>query len=237
MIVAEPDGGLRVITQHDHAALAADLLALWRRGGLAEHRWRDEILRATREHDNGWQETDAAPQLADDGGVHDYRSVPDELRRQIWLRGCRRYADEHPLATALIVAHCEYLHRDRRDDRRWSGFFDRIDELWEDLRDADPESDAIVEAYPHLRRADGLALALCEDAPESDLGDGYRLERLAGGGRDPVDYRLEPFPFAGKTRFRVPARTLDRRSWPSAVDLAADLARARWTRAEFILQE
>lgn len=236
MIVADLESGLRVITQHDHAALAADLLALWRRNGVVENRWRDEILRATREHDNGWQESDAAPVLNADGGLHDYRSAPEELRREIWLRGCRRLADERPLETALILAHCLYLHRDQRTNAAWSGFFAQLTDLRDAIEEANPDATAIGDFYPHLRRVDWLALALCEDAREVDLGDGSRLERLGDDASDAARYRLTPFPFAGTTRFRVSARYLERRSWPSSVDLVGDLARARWTRAEFVLQ-
>lgn len=235
MIACDHDGGLRVITQHDHAALAADLLALWRRGGVADNRWRDEILWATREHDNGWQEPDAAPSLTADGCIHDYRSVPDELRREIWLRGCRRFAGERPLATALILAHCEYLHRDQRDDPEWHDFFGHLADLKLALAEADPDAEMIVDAYPHLRRVDWFALTLCENAPTADL-DGARLQRLGDAEAEPARYRLTPFPLAGTTRFRVPARYLERRSWSTSVELAADLARSRWIQVEFLLQ-
>ncbi len=147
MIAAGGDGGLTLVTQHDHAALAADLLALWRVDGIAERPRRDTILWAAREHDNGWQESDAAPLVDATGRVQDYRSLAAPLRREIWLRGCRRYADREPLGSWLIVEHGLQLHRRLRDDPDWSDFFDSLDSLQTELVEQCPEIEVISDAY------------------------------------------------------------------------------------------
>ena len=63
MIVTTAPPGSRLVTQSDHARLAADLLRLFRLPELLEHPRRELLLRAIAEHDNGWWETDAAPRL------------------------------------------------------------------------------------------------------------------------------------------------------------------------------
>jgi len=54
MLVRALDASLLVVTQADHARLAADLLALLRLPELAGHPRRAELLRAVADHDNGW---------------------------------------------------------------------------------------------------------------------------------------------------------------------------------------
>ena len=63
MIVTAAPPGSRLVTQADHARLAADLLRLFRLPELLEHPRRELLLRAIAEHDNGWWEADAAPRL------------------------------------------------------------------------------------------------------------------------------------------------------------------------------
>ena len=63
MIVTTAPPGSRLVTQSDHARLAADLLRLFRVPELVEHPRRELLLRAVAEHDNGWWEADAAPRL------------------------------------------------------------------------------------------------------------------------------------------------------------------------------
>ena len=50
-----------LITQPDHAALAARIMEHWRADGLPQSPRRAAILRAIEQHDNGWDEIDIAP--------------------------------------------------------------------------------------------------------------------------------------------------------------------------------
>ena len=235
MIAARGDSGLTVITQHDHAAMAADLLALWREGGIAAHRQREVILWATREHDNGWQESDAAPLVGHGGNLLGYRSVPASLRREIWLRGCQRYTDNEPLGSWMIIEHGRQLHQSQRDEPAWADFFDALDSLQAEIGERCPEVDEINGDYDYLRRVDTLSLALCERVRSAELESGFFLQRV-----DDVDevltYSLKPFPFAGSTRFRVAARNLSQEKWETSSRLLSDLVRARWQRVEYLLQ-
>ena len=53
MIVFREGDRLRLVTQPDHAAFAADLLSLFRLPDLVDHPRRADLLRAVRLHDNG----------------------------------------------------------------------------------------------------------------------------------------------------------------------------------------
>ena len=251
MIVVPEDGRLGIVTQADHAHLAGEVLSLWRADGLPENPRRPDVLFAAREHDNGWREADSAPRVdPDTGRPHDFRSLPDGPRIEIWRRGTERYAGSRPYATLLVCRHARALHADRRGDARWEEeLFEPLDELEEDLAEA-------VEAL----RVEGMAAGAAGgggDAagfldPEETEAD-YRLVRLAdvvslaacGGWTEPVEvpgagaatYRVEPaadrvlldpFPLAGTTTFRVRRRTVTDRPYRSSVDLIGELAAARW---------
>lgn len=226
MIVTRQETGLRIVTQPDHARVAAEMLSLWRGDGLPEHPRRDDLLLAVREHDNGWRETDAAPRVdPETGAPYGFLDLPDEPRRELWLRGALRYADERPGAAALITRHGIGLHEDRRAARAWTEFFTTLEERLEELLEragydaADLESD-----YRWLRLADALSLDAC-----GALGGGSGTETTRVERRD-LDLTLDPFPLAGATTFDIPCRHIPNRRYDSDTDLAVEMASARWTR-------
>ena len=89
MIVAPVDGGLRLITQPDHAALAGRVMGEWRAGGLPTHPRRESILRAVAAHDDGWLEVDAARAsargVARDAGPDGDRAETERLHRDRYV--------------------------------------------------------------------------------------------------------------------------------------------------------
>jgi hypothetical protein len=223
MIVIPRAQSLRLVTQPDHARLAAQVLALWRADGFPGHPRRLDLLTAVREHDNGWREADAAPLLDAGGRPVDFRAAPDTLRREVWLRGVERYAGEQPYIALLTARHALHLHRDRRELEDWRPAFERLDGLWEELLERTSLGAEGAETdYRWLLLADTLSLALCEAI------DGF--DHLSWRGTpSPSGLRLEPFPLAGSTTFRLPCRTIPDRRYGGEADLAAALGSARWT--------
>lgn len=224
MIVTKPAAALRLVTQPDHARVAAELLSLWREDGLPEHPRREELLFAAREHDNGWQETDAAPRIDPASGrPYGFRELPARLRIDLWARGVERHLAEHRYPALLIATHADRIHSDRRGQPDWQAFFDQLDRLIEELQQssgATPEE--LADDYRWLRLADQLSLVACGDNPALDL-DGRKASRQDGR------ILLDPFPFAGATTFTVPSREIPDRPYGSDTDLTVELATARWT--------
>ena len=103
MIVRTEHDGVIPITQPDHAHLS---------GRIMEHcvplrasPRRASILRAIREHDNGWTEEDAAPTIDPaTGRIADFVNIPLHVRHGVWPRGVARLADD-PWAAALVAQH------------------------------------------------------------------------------------------------------------------------------------
>ena len=116
-MILRPNGSSQLlITQPDHAALAARVMRQWRADGLLQSPRLPSILLAVEEHDNGWREVDTAPLVdASTGRVLDFIGAPEEIRRPVWPRGVDRLADT-PYAAALVAQHALHIYRRYRDN-------------------------------------------------------------------------------------------------------------------------
>lgn len=231
MIVSRRHDALRLVTQSDHAHLAGEMLSLFRLAELVDHPRRGRLLRAVREHDNGWREVDAAPPVdRRSGRPHDYRSLPDEIRRELWDRGARRFVGEDTYVALLVVRHARHLHDERRAETAWVPWLAALEDLdAELLEECGLAAEEVAADYRWLAIADRLSLALCEAADDRfDIGPfGVVVEGDT--------LRLEPFPLAGRTTFRLSCRHLPDRRYDGDRDLGSALARARWERVELRL--
>lgn len=237
MIVVPEESRLLVVSQHDHALLAREVLSLWRADGLPEHPRRDELLFAAREHDNGWREADSAPRVDPaTGRPHDFTTVPPDVRIEIWLRGAARYAGRRPRAALLITRHALALHRDRRGEEPWEEeLFAPLDERYEELLEETGADEEAVEAdYRFLELADALSLAACgrwtDWTHRNGIGErgGYRFRYRPDGRGAAGELLLDPFPLAGATTFRVRCRRIPDRAYRGDADLGGELALAPW---------
>ena len=216
MIVTTAPTGSRLVTQSDHARLAADLLRLFRVPELLEHPRRELLLRAVAEHDNGWWEADAAPRLdAERASALDFRHVAADLRQEIWRRGVERFATENPYLAALLATHALRLSRPGRRSPRGRTFgpaaLNDAWSCWRGRRES-PVTREVDDRW--LALADGLSLAVCAGEPGwIDLAP-WRLEsaapwhRRGSCRRAAIEVALEPFPFAGATVFELSCRWL-----------------------------
>lgn len=223
IVVTEQDTWL-FITQPDHAAFAAELLSLWLLEGLPDHPRRSELLFAVREHDNGWREADAAPRWdSERRRPHDFLTLPREPRIEIWERGVSRFAGEHPYAALLITRHARRLLGERRGDPAWDGLLETLDELESGLAEETGATEKQIAADDRLvDRADLLSLVVCNGWTEPFERHGFRGQLQEG------TLRLDPFPLAGATTFRIPCRRVPARDYGREALLGVELVTARW---------
>jgi hypothetical protein len=226
MIVRASGSSLQLISQPDHAALAARVMKAWRADGLAASGRRSDILVAVEEHDNGWREVDAAP-LVDEatGRLLDFLAAPPDVRRAVWPRGVSRL-DGMPYAAALVAQHALHIHRRFRDEASWAGFFRDMETAREHhlaaagLRNRDD----LRRDYLFVRIGDLASLAFCNAWTEpqtDDSGSGYGMH-LEGD-----VLVVNPDPFEGReVKLEVPARVMPARSYRSADDARAAYAAA-----------
>lgn len=185
---------LLLIQQVDHAALAERLIGAWRPGDFKESSRRDEILFATRRHDDGWIDEDAAPLVdSESGGLLDYVHAPDDVRRGIWPRGVERLSP-FPYPAALVAQHALHLFEKYRADPEWTAFFERMERLRDaNLAAAPRTNEDLRRDYFFVRMADLLSLQFCDDWREPQrFGD---FESCWDGTR----LTVTPDPFGGAT--------------------------------------
>jgi Protein of unknown function (DUF3891) len=227
MIVHDEGPDLLVITQTDHARFAGELLSLWRTDGVADHPRRDDLLFATREHDNGWRESDAAPTLnPDTGRPHDFLTLPRGERNEIWARGPARFEDKRPYAALLITLHGLAVNRDPAPrDKAWKALLTALAKRKEHLLEATGTAEVVaLDDYRFVDLTDALSLAACNRWRDPVERHGFKARY------DPEIHTLyvEPFPLAGATTFQLPARRIPKRRYQGDADLGGELAAATW---------
>ena len=160
MIVRPAGGALHLITQPDHAALAGRIMTHWTSLAAAERR--DDILRAIRDHDNGWREPDAAPTIDPaTGAVLDFVGVPAAVKQGVWPRAVAGLADR-PWAAALVAHHAVTVYDRFRNDPDWASFFARMEHLRaEQLTLVSGTMEMLIRDYVYVRLGDLASLAFC----------------------------------------------------------------------------
>lgn len=254
IVTATDDGGLRLVTQNDHAAWAADLLSAW--PGLLDWcvqlfpedpaRLRRLVLDATRHHDNGWLELDSAPSIQRDGTPHDFQNLPSDERSALWQRGAERYRDSRPAMTTLILRHALYLLslggeppaavvRELEED---------LDLLLEEMCERDDDHAWLHRqlselAYDWVQLADAISLEVCASRKEEvrlqapalasapRLGP-FEIEIACQEAACRQTLRLRPFPFKGTLTLPIRCRFVRRQRFESSTDLVLALAADRW---------
>ena len=218
MIVRPATGVVQLITQPDHAQLARRIMERCR--ALADHPRRDAILHAIAEHDNGWNEEDAAPFVTPAGRVADFIGVPVEVRQRVWPRGVGRLAN--PWAAALVAHHAVTVYERYRPDPQWSSFFAQM----EAMRDARVREHGLSFAdlaadYPFVRLGDLASLAFCT-ASTDEQGFGAWAVKLSG-----QRVTVTPGSFDGVViEIEVAARELAARPYDTHQDLRSALRTA-----------
>jgi hypothetical protein len=182
-----------LITQPDHAALAATIMRGWDSGGLPESPRHVAIMLAIQAHDNGWQEADAEPCLDPaNGRVLDFVHVPEDVRHAVWKRGVARLAGE-PYAAALVAQHALHVYRRMRQQPGWRQFFVDMTAARDQHLSASHETiETLQREYAFLRLADLASLQFCgvdTSGQAQEMGYDIRLHgpRLV----------ITPDPYAG----------------------------------------
>jgi hypothetical protein len=176
------------------------------------------VLLATREHDNGWHEEDAAP-LVDEatGRILDFMNAPDGVRQAIWPRGVERLSSV-PYAAALVAQHALSVYEHYRPIPAWRPFFECMESARDDaLRRAAPRAiEDLIGDYFFVRMGDLVSLTFCNAWKEPQRLDEYELH-LEG-----PRLTIRPDPFDGReVPLSIRARQLPDRHYMSAADAGA----------------
>lgn len=220
MIVRKGEGVLHLITQPDHAALAARLMALW--PSLAASERRRDILTALTHHDRGWAEPDAAPMVDPaSGAVLDFIHVPVAVRQGVWPVSVERLAAA-PWAAALVAHHAISVYGRFHGHPEWDAFFARMTALRDEhLARAGGPIETLVRDYVYVRLGDLLSLAFCTGATAPEQLGPWTIRR------DGSRLHVTPNPFVLDVTFAVEAREIPDVPYPTDDALRAAIAAGR----------
>lgn len=176
MIVRYIDDRVLLITQPDHARLAAEVMSHC--SALEHHPRRDTILYAIESHDDGWAIEDANPSIDPaTGEVADFIRARTEVRQGVWPRVVGALAEQDPWAAALVAHHALTVYTRLRANPDWHAFFTKLGVIRDALlkkarrKPMDLESD-----YVFLRLGDLISLAFCTGSSDLNQFAGYRVE-------------------------------------------------------------
>lgn len=225
MIITKHRKETVAIKQEDHAEFAAFMLERWGDHGFRHDPKRDAIVMATREHDNGWREYDAAPRINPKTKLPvDFKSTSPEETFDIWLRGSRRFIDEEPYVALLITHHAYSLHEHTHNrSGAWKEFFITLAKQRGLLRDSLGMTHNDVEhGYSFLRMMDWFSLMFCSNRTLGHARPaqyaGYKVKR------DEDTFLFRPFPFADRElHYTMPVYVLKSRSYATTADVQRDL--------------
>jgi len=253
MIVRHERNGLLLISQPAHAWLSGKLAAAWGNEIFAKPSPFEAVILATRLHDIGWLDWDAAPRLGEDGEPVNFIDTNLAETFPIWRQAVQRMSLLDPYAALLVSKHASTIYRRRRErdvdpPKQRTELQASLAEhktIQETLRAqlADHpvygpavEPDRLKAAYRWLRACDLLSLALCtEYLPAEGVIEAVR-------GSDPVEFiqirysrpkpfelRLDPSPYSkAPLQLTIQTRFLKETTYPSPTAFMAALEQAPW---------
>jgi hypothetical protein len=224
MIIRHLASSHQLISQPQHAALAARILRHWRPDHFPESPRKASILNATAQHDHGWAEIDEALVVSEaTGQLLDFTELSDALKRDTSLRGIERLASD-PYAAALVAQHRLHVYRRYAENPEWRTFFTHVTAARDAyLRAARFVSlDELLRDYTFVRAGDLASLAFCNNWTNVDSdGCGYAM-RLEG-----TSLFIIPDPFGGSTiEIEIEAREIAHQSFDSVADARRVVASA-----------
>jgi hypothetical protein len=249
MIVhTRPNGQWLCINQTSHALMAMEFCRHWGNGDFAKPAPYDVVMSAIAQHDNGWYEWEAAPEVDDHGAPLAFIPGPSYAGKlPIWQRGIDRAAAQHPYMGLMASRHATLLyegdlHQLAGEERRATAAFIAKQEHWTE------EARRLLADDAELHHA-ATEPVLMAHTRLLQFGDSSSLQVLMPWGHErrfahcPVDFAgtyvpirlrwegqeisFDPWPF-GVAHFSVSihGRLLDPETFPSHTAYQAALAAA-----------
>jgi len=242
-----------LISQVEHARIAAEMAEAWLDGQCLPLPSRDLLMHAIRHHDDGWAEWERSPTInPGTGAPRDFLEMPIAEAAVIWTRSIDHCVYRSPLCGLWVSRHfCHlagraYQFREAAADRQAaSDFLESQAGVQSRCRmqlaaDRSPNDTAADEeaGLEWLRCFDQFSLWLCcaeRSTPDVlNVPDVGPIQLLP---RDSSTIGLEPFPFRGAAlRLTMTGLRLRCRSLASDGELRAELRAAPRCELSWVLQ-
>jgi len=255
MIRRDENSSWLLITQHDHAGLAGEIMECWGNESFSGPEPRDEVLFAIREHDSGWEEWDASPKIDPESGhPANFMEMGSAEHTEIWERSFRAPGSEHSYAATLIALHFAKFNQRTLDkdpsDKSALRLKEEIkqfiaDKLGIELTDslqAGVPADVKVN-LKLLQIGDIMSLTLCHgwksieitEAPIDYSGNSATLKMESPDG---FNYTVSHYPFnLLRLKFCIACRRLGRKVFSGDKEYRDMLSRAVREKLEFTISK
>ncbi len=247
MIVKRDSGGWTLIEQMEHAQQCGGIARAWRDGPSGPDSVSSSLEYAAGYHDLGWIESDAAPEIDEEGRPRNFTKFDEQRHCDFYQGAVRTIAGTDPFAAYLVSLHASGLYSRRY---AWAGL-QPVDwtaigprgkalltgerayraELLAAIPDADAEFENAWRSYMLLEVFDYLSLLTCFSFDSDGCApvpgaegtwDNLKVRRLGTW-----EVELDPFPFSGrKLEIEVDARHLAQERFESTEELRAAFAEA-----------
>jgi hypothetical protein len=233
-----PDAWL-LISQVEHARIAAEIAEAWGNDQTPSLTQRDEFVAAVRHHDHGWAEWELAPTCNPaTGRPRDFLEMPMPDATAIWTRSIDACAALSPWCGLWVSRHfCRlaeqaHQHRTGEADRNAAALFlgqqgHRQIDLRRDLaRQYTPELEEA--GFQWLRFFDLFSLWLCcAERTEPERLAVANVPSMLVSPRGPAGVALDPYPLASeRLDASVSTIALPRREYRSDSELRTAIASA-----------
>lgn len=239
MIVRHLNGDLQIVLQVDHAKLSGQFAERFGGGELWEPTPREHVVQACAEHDDGWHDWEAAPEIDPESGrAWNFRDLEILRHLDFYRAGIGRVTKQDPYAGMLVSKHGSGIYKRRYDlqpEMVVPGVTPEIGAAIDEFiaeqesaqaqlqSDLEADSAEIWSAYRLLQASDRFSLVFCMDRPKSAVGvgpipmqDGTDVELIVELTGE-WSARLTPYPFRDSQRevFTLGRRVLPDRVWGS----------------------
>jgi hypothetical protein len=247
MIVRDSNTAWLLISQVEHARIAAEIAANWRLP-VALEALRSEFLFAVEHHDDGWREWEQAPTIDDDGEPRDFMEMPMPVATGIWTASIEVAARSSPWCGLWISRHFYYLaelaleHRDDPSDRAAAQQFVKeqfaAQRRWRADVDAHDVTTIELAGLHALQFFDRVSLWLCcaertaeQMFPDPASGTTHWTPEST------TTIRVSGDSFAAEElSLEVPAVAIEQRAYANDVDLRAAIAQGRHVTVNWMLR-
>lgn len=250
MIRREQGDEWLIISQGDHARVAAELAAAWMHTAVGAAHISDLLIETVRDHDTGWRHWEEAPEIDPQTGIpRSFTEMPMATAAVIWEQSIEYCAREHSLPGIWVSSHfcrlAEQALLSRRDDSDDVAAIERFlaaQKLFQgrcrvaalaEMTQRELESLVTFGTW-YLRLFDGLSLWLCCAERSRPLVMRFNEQSVRLIPRSVAEISLDPYVLTQRPlSFTVPARRIPARSYGSNEELqstlnAAPMEELRW---------
>lgn len=253
MIRRKDSEGWILVSQHGHAVLAGEIIALWGNELFSPPRPFDEVIFAVTEHDSGWKSWDSQPKINPENGYPaNFMEMESGDQYGIWKGSYLGHAREHPYASSLIALHFSRFNEKSLNKNPGNGsaklLEQEIREFVSGSLGIEIESDEMNALPPDVKInlrfvqvGDIISLTLCHGWEEMEIKDvpvnyegGTATIKITSS--DGFNFRMDPYPFTEPViKCSVPALRLERKTFASDDDLRRALKDAEPAALDFTI--